>query len=373
MSVKNRVRLGLLASWMSLMLPLSAVAETLTLVEIYPLSGPAAVFGEWAAPATDIALEEINSSGGIAGDQLNLVRDDAQTNARVAVQALQRSLSMGEPIALVSMTSSIVLALEPVATRAKLLTINIGAQSDAVVDRSPYLISNIPVITEEVQAIVRYAVNDVGYRRLGIIYPDDAFGQALKAAYANEAKANGAEIVFEESHALGAKDFTSIVTKLQVANVDAVYIGSYGPDTAILLSQIGQRGVKLPLMTSSTQLATENARRSPASVGMLFTETTFDKENSFAEKYRQKTGDDVNLYASNAYEAVYIVAELAKRLKEKGQEITSAALTEELWENPKITTPLGEIEFSRDGTVRKPIAVYELMDASERRLVGTVD
>src|SRR5277367_332590 len=75
-------------------------ADTVDIAVIVPLSGPNATVGEMIVNATKLAVEDINSAGGIkslGGAKLNPIIADATNDPQGAVTTTERVLSQNKP------------------------------------------------------------------------------------------------------------------------------------------------------------------------------------------------------------------------------------------------------------------------------------
>lgn len=349
----------------------AAAAEPLELLEIQPLTGNAAAYGKWSTPATDIAVAEINAAGGIAGHPVKVIREDNQTNPRVGVQTLQRVLASHAVIGATSMNSSVVIAMDQVAAARHVTILNTGAQAEAVGGHSRWLVSNIPSIAAEVRSIVQFGIETKHYHRFAVVSPDDSLGQSARELFKKEAAAQGAEIIEDEVHPLGEQDYTAIIARLKSAAPDAILVGTYGLDAPVLLNQLKQFGITLPLLSTSG-FATSGTLANPGAAGAFYTQIVYEHPEALERKYRERTGEGLNLYAVNAYEAVYIYAELARRLLEASHEVTAQAINDAFWAKPSFTTPLGPVAFDARGVVQRKIAIYQVTEPPAIRLVLTL-
>ena len=89
---------------------------------ILPLTGSAA---QWGTPPRDAALmavDEINSKGGIKGRKIKLEIEDDKCEPTAGVSAAQKILATGKPVAILgAVCSSVTLAVAPIAESNKVV------------------------------------------------------------------------------------------------------------------------------------------------------------------------------------------------------------------------------------------------------------
>jgi len=66
----------------------------------------------------------------------------------------------------------------------------------------------------EAELLAEHAIHGVGLRRFAILYPDDAFGRALRAAFWEAVEARGGEVVAVAHYAVGATDFAAPIRSM---------------------------------------------------------------------------------------------------------------------------------------------------------------
>jgi len=66
----------------------------------------------------------------------------------------------------------------------------------------------------EAELLAEHAIHGMGQRRFAILYPEDAFGQALRAAFWDAVTARGGEVVAVASYPVGATDFAGPIRRM---------------------------------------------------------------------------------------------------------------------------------------------------------------
>ena len=67
--------------------------ETIKIGAILPLTGETMVWGENSRNGMQLAVEEINSAGGINGKLIEIIYEDSQCNPSKAVSSIQKLVS----------------------------------------------------------------------------------------------------------------------------------------------------------------------------------------------------------------------------------------------------------------------------------------
>jgi branched-chain amino acid transport system substrate-binding protein len=88
--------------------------ETIKIGAIMPISAPAAHHAD-VLDAMLLAADKINSSGGINGRKMELIIEDSKSNRQKGKKAFNRIEASHHPVLYVSTTSSVSMALAPLA------------------------------------------------------------------------------------------------------------------------------------------------------------------------------------------------------------------------------------------------------------------
>src|SRR5205085_732729 len=74
-------------------------------------------------------------------------------------------------------------------------------------------------------------------RKLAVIYINNEGGIGGSSAFKAQFTQLGGTIMLEETYAQGATDLRAQLTKIKAANTDGVIVGSYPPDTVLVMQQ----------------------------------------------------------------------------------------------------------------------------------------
>ena len=97
---------------------------------ITPLSGPQEFIGSYVKNGAEIAIDQINKSGGILGRQVTLEIRDDKANPAAALAAARELLGAGINLHIGGISSAVVLALGPVMQQENGVFITCGAGTE---------------------------------------------------------------------------------------------------------------------------------------------------------------------------------------------------------------------------------------------------
>jgi branched-chain amino acid transport system substrate-binding protein len=242
----QRLLLGIFAA--SLVPAVAAAAETIKIGYPMPLSGPASVYGVPVTKGAEMAVQEINASGGVLGRKLELLTRDSKASADEAVR-LARELIIKDNVDFLvgTLTSAEAPAVSTIAKENKIVFIAPTAKSiqlNSPANLHPYIfrVASNTDIDGRTGASIIAGWKDV--KRVATIAPDYAYGRDAVAAFVDYIKKArpDIEIVDQQWPKLGQSDFTPFINAQMAKKPDAVFCDVYGGDFVTFAKQAGPLG-----------------------------------------------------------------------------------------------------------------------------------
>ncbi|TAK36413.1 MAG: ABC transporter substrate-binding protein [Chloroflexota bacterium] len=320
-----------------------AAKEPLKIGAILTTSGPIGPTGSKQLDGVQVAVDEINAAGGILGRQVQLVlRDDAgdPTKALTAAQELVEKNGVSVIIgATLGGTSG---AIMPYLTEQKVVLIGTGSSAPNDPKKYPYTFLGTQVPSQQAAALVRYAVDVMKVRKLGVIGDASAYGKMTVGDFKKELDAKGLQPLAVEEYPQGAPDLSVQVNNLKKAGVEAVLGATLGTDTARILKTMQSVGLQVPYISSvdSTSPAVIDGagadaiklayayslRRISFSDKTPLPAKTAEFAAKLAKKLNQSSLRESMYYASRHYDLVYMI----KQSIEKAQSAEGSKVAAQL-------------------------------------------
>ena len=295
--------------------PAAAQGNPIKIGAILPLTGSGASYGVWMKGGAEMAAEEINAAGGIAGRKLEVIYEDHAADASKAVNAMRRLVEVEKvPFSLTSYSAP-TLAVQPIAVQNKVVLMNGGGQSDNLANKD-YLYNNIPVVSNEVGVIAEWLAKDKKLGSAVMIVANDEAGRNAAKTFREKYSAAGGKVLAEEQVALDASDFRAQLAKLKARGGNLLYVSSYGRNVSIIADQARELGITIPMAGTSWILVPETMK-SKGAEGILTTRLPFDPNSAFARKFKEKYKTDAGFFAVQYYNATRIFATAAAEAMQK--------------------------------------------------------
>ena len=243
----NAPRRALLAAAAGLMLAAGVQAQgTLKIGEINSYKAQPA-FLEPYKKGMELAVDEINASGGLLGRKVELVIRDDNANPGEAVRAAEELLSREKVDVLMGgFLSNIGLALTDFAKQKKTFFLAGEPLTDKIVwaDGNRYTY-RLRASTYMQVAMLIPDVVAMKKKRWALVYPNYEYGQSAAASFKTLLKAAQPDVEFvaEQAPPLGKVDAGSVVQALADAKPDAIFNVLFGADLTKFVREGNTRGL----------------------------------------------------------------------------------------------------------------------------------
>ncbi|KYZ75778.1 hypothetical protein AXX12_11265 [Anaerosporomusa subterranea] len=220
-------------------------------VIVTSLTGPLTKNGEYITNAVKMALEEVNSSGGVKGRKLEAVFLDDQVKSSEAINAVKKAVDdLKVPVILGSDSSGLVLASMPFAAK----------------EGVPQVVSatNVRITRQNVPTIFRMRADDAvaakiladyvtgkGFKKVGIMYTNEDYGKGFMEEIQKNLQAQKNGAIGLETCNIGDTDFTAQILSLKNKGVDTVLALGKEIETAKFLRQSKELGLKVQMFGGS--------------------------------------------------------------------------------------------------------------------------
>ena len=313
-------------SWMavavaSVLVAGPAIAQPIVIGVSTPQTGVAAVASEWEMWGVNLAVEEINASGGLLGGRkIELMVLDNKCNPSEAVNVANKLVEAKVVAIEGSHCSSAHLASMKIIADAKIPMIT-GIASNPQISalsgpgRNEYAFRISASDQTMMDALGIYLGNKKVFKTAAIVGEDTDFGRGGADAFKKVAETAGISVVSTDFHPPNTPDFTSILTRLQQRRPDAIATFQVGGDSINFLRQAMQLGVHIPY-TGRIELGGRNqpiieAGGLEKSISAWQYSALVDspQNKAFAEKIKAKYKAEPYLQSWAGYDSIRVIAQ----------------------------------------------------------------
>jgi branched-chain amino acid transport system substrate-binding protein len=224
----------------------SAAAQTIKIGEINSYKAQPAFLGPYKN-GWNLALDEVNAAGGIAGKKLEVVSRDDNGNPGDTIRVAQE-LQTREQVQLLfgGFLSNTGLALADYAKQRKIFFLAAEPLTDKIVwqNGNKYTYRLRPSTYMQVAMLVPEAVK-LNKKRWAVVYPNYEYGQSAVATFKRLLKAAQPDVEFvaDQATPLGNLDAGAVTQALADAKPDAIFNVEFGADLGKFVREGNTRGL----------------------------------------------------------------------------------------------------------------------------------
>lgn len=329
-----------------------------------PLTGIAAIVGENERNGIELAVKQINSSGGVSGRLLQVIIEDDGTDASKSVSAVQKLINIDKVDALIGGTWDFLAnAVVPVIDSEKKVMITPSTLPDTLQKTSPFLfITYSPVAS--IQGVVTRFLRKVQGNTVVTISVNNTWGQAhldtFRKAIIAAGKSLAKEIVLPE---FDNNDLQTQLSLIKPLHPDAIVVALNFGDSATFVKkkmELALSGVVLAHYNLEDEYAQGNIPKSLLNGITIFVFS--DPEGDFVQKYSETYHQKPGAYADTAYDAVYV---LKKAIENEAGKTDSNSIIAGLRLITHYQGASGLVDFSQNNYPNNKIPLLKSFDGSQ--------
>lgn len=328
---------------------LAHAAEPIKIGVAVGLSGANSVVAPAVVQSSQLAVEQINATGGILGRQVQLEIVDDGSGAVGAQKAYDTLVFQKKVDAIISMeTSAARNAALPIVSRGKVPFIYTSFYEGRSCNASMYVNGWVP--EQQVAPVVDYFTKNKGAKSYFLVGSDYAFGRGMLEFTRKYIQQTGGSVVGEEYLPMDGSDWTAVVTKIRAAKPDALISATAGGAPNVSLAkQLKGAGLTLPYGNLAIDEGTARTMADVAAglyVSASYVTSIDTPENhKFLADMQKKFGKDLktpNELSVPQYEAFF----LYKAAVEKAASTASAGVVAALGE-VSFVGPRGSVQMNK--------------------------
>lgn len=320
-----------------------------------PLSGPNAALGEQLRRGAQMAVDDINATGGIRGERLALTMADDGCDPRKAVDAATGFATVKVKAVIGHYCSGASMPASKVYEKAGVLQISPASTHPKLTDEGGWnVVRLVPRDDAEAAAAADLVLQKFAGKKIAILNDQAPGFAALAARFRAGLQQKGVTPALQESFKAGTKEFVPLAEKIRQSGAGVVYLAASYVESGLIARALRELGVTAQLVSGNSLVTEEFSNQAgEAAEGTLMTFTydprKFAAARSVVERLRadDKSAEGFTLYAYAAVQAFAAAAEATG-----GTE--PARLAEWLRGGNRFDTVVGPVAFDPKGDLKEP-------------------
>ncbi len=273
-------------------------------------TGPGSGIGIEVRDGLLMAVDEVNSSGGINGRPIELIIVDNQNDREKAKKDFLEIENTHSPLMFISSLSSISIAVSPLAEEREVVLMALSATATEVTVEKEWTYRYFPTAEDEAVTISRI-LDGLNVYDVGMLYVDDAFGGSV-ADEVERISQHPDRTVSRAPHDLDITDFKEHIMNLQ--ETDAICIATFPEYVEQILNDVREVNYQGYIIGSSDFIIHDIQTIPEADGVYLATPTMLDPTFSFAvkigENFESIYNKQFDQNAANGYDFIKLLAKL---------------------------------------------------------------
>ena len=263
----------------------------------------------------ELAVEELNASGGINGQQIRIIKKDDDSSVTKGMAIAQEFAENPEVVAVIGHRNSYIsLPAASIYEKAGLVMLTPASTAPELTQQGyKYVFRSIPSDAEIARQLAVYAASR-GLKRIAIYYVDDSYGRGLANAFEDSAVETGIDVVDRISYYGDLKGLADLRRKWEALGYNAVFVADSAKGGAQFINDARRAGITMPFLAGNTMDSPNFCKLAGVAaegtvVGTVF--NPFDARpevQKFIQAFRAKYQKEPTQYTAQGYDAVKLLA-----------------------------------------------------------------
>jgi urea transport system substrate-binding protein len=349
--------MALRAASQPLAVPLAGTGDVLNMALVVPLQGPAGIFGPSCESCAVLAVEEINSEGGVLGREVNLVTVDGGSPPATVAREVDGLICAGVIEAVTGWHISAVREVVAPVIGGRVPYAYTALYEGGERGLGVFMTGETP--DQQLGPTLDWFAESVGVRRWTIVGDDYVWPRSSARTARRFLRQIGGTVCDEMFVPLGTTDFSEVLHRVEASACDAVLMLLIGQDAVEFNRAFSGWGLDRDVLRFSSLIdenvllasGADNTRGLMTSAG-YFEDLATTAGLDFAATYFRRFGPDapvLNSLGESCYEGVRLLTELMRRAgSTEVRPMTSVS------EGLSYETPRGTVEL-RDRHLRQAV------------------
>ena len=298
------------------------VGDTIKVGEFASLTGSEATFGQSSHKGTVLAIEQINSAGGVLGKKIDLLTEDDLSKQGESATIVKKFISRDKVVAVLGeVASGRSLEAAKICQENKIPQISPSSTNPKVTETGDYIFRTCFTDPFQGKLLADFGLNTLKAKRIAMLTDiASAYSVGLAEYFKGPFLAGGGTIIADQKYSSHDKDFKAQLTAIKAENPDAIFVPGYYTEVGLIVRQARQLGIGVPLFGGDGWEAADLLQIGGDSLTNTFYSTHFSplkdtpEVQSFVKAFQAKFGGEIpDAMAALGYDSALMLVDAIKR------------------------------------------------------------
>lgn len=292
---------------------------------ITPLTGDVKTFGESVKNAFEMAVDEANKAGGVAGMRIITIIEDDRNDPTEASNAANKLIKQDRVQAIVgSVTSKATIPVSDLAQSGKIPAITPSATNPKVTvadgKRKDFMFRACFIDPFQGKVMAKFAREALFKEKAAVLYDaSNDYSKGIAEYFSDAFRLMGGKVVAYESYGKDDVDFSALLTKVKASGADIVFLPDYYNKVGLIARQAREKGISASLIGPDGWDSPDLVKIAGDAVeGGYFSnhyspDDTRPEVVAWVKKYKEKFGQTPDALGTLAYDATNLLLEAIRK------------------------------------------------------------
>jgi branched-chain amino acid transport system substrate-binding protein len=345
--------------------------DSIKIANIVELSGGGATAGTNFKNGVELAVKEINASGGILGKKIQTTTSDTQSNPGVAKGLTQKAVDENVFAIFGPVFSGSIMVSMAESRKAEIPNFTGGEAASITTQGNPYIFRTSFTQATAMPKVARYISDTAKLKTLAIIFVNNDFGKGGLDMIKKALDKSSTKVVAEISSDSGQVDFSAAVLKAKQSNADGVFVYSNEEESARILRELKKQGWAKPIIGETTltgqkviELAGDAANGAVAHVG-LTVDAPLPAIRAFRAKFEKEYKYVSDHNGMKGYSGIYALKAAIDKVGKLDRKAVAVAMHTLKVSTAKEPGVLMDVSFDANGDLDRDSFLVEVKNGKQ--------
>ena len=344
-----------------------ANAEPIKVGHYGSMTGKEATFGQSTDNGIRLAIEEINSAGGLNGRPIEIITYDTKGESAEAGKAVTRLITSDKVTAVLGEVASTLSLAGGAVCQEKGVPMISPSSTNPSVTRGRDMVFRVCFIDPfQGMVVAKFATENLKATKVAVLFDQtQTYSKGLRDEFKKHFTKMGGTIVGDEAFSGGDQDFGAQLAKIRAGNPDAIFVPGYYTEAGNIALQARKLGIKVPLLGGDGWDSEQLAKIGGKDIEGCYYSNHYAADQksevveNFVKKYSTKfSGQTPDGLAALGYDAAYILFDSMKRAKS----LSGKDLRDAIAATTNFKGVTGNITLDKNRDAMKSAVVVKMQD-----------